>query len=332
MQTNDTTPHGPASPPYSYSSLQIGSLRGLVAPRKCTQAWRAGEGERRSGHSPAGPRPGGPREARGPGRQGRGSCRSGADSGPPSPSFLLRPFHVGHRAAGHVGGREPGRAWAQRPGVALASSGPLQARGAGLPPTPPGDSNFLLGPRAGRFCLPGRRGQARAGHRGHLRSPNSDLGDHARALAERRRWLWVRGEGAHCAGTCSGCVPYEKRNIFYTLKKEMFLPVAWISPGLFLKPCLGWERPASRDRGALRPGGPESANPGLARRPSAAESPRRPDAPSLDTKPGDPGRAPTAPGLNSMPVTRGVGAGFAAVGRRALFLRPRAPQTLISLP
>lgn len=108
LQTNDTTPHGPASPPYSYSSLQIGSLRGLVAPRKCTQAWRAGEGERRSGHSPAGPRPGGPQEARGPWRQGRGSCRSGADSGPPSPFFLLRPFHVGHGAAGHVGDASPG--------------------------------------------------------------------------------------------------------------------------------------------------------------------------------------------------------------------------------
>lgn len=199
---------------------------------------------------PAGPRPGGPREARGPWRQGRGSCGSGADSGPPSPFFLLRPFHVGHRAAGHVGGREPGRAWAQRPGVALASSGPLQARGAGLPSSSPGDSNFLLGPRAGRFCLLGPRGQAPAGHRGHLRSPNPDLGDHARALAERRRWLWVRGEGAQCAGTCSGCVPYEKRNIFYTLKKEIFLPVAWISPGLFLKPnVLG---------GSARPRGTEA--------------------------------------------------------------------------
>lgn len=250
------------------------------------------------------------------------------------PSLALLPpppIPRGARCGRPRGGREPGRAWAQRPGVALASSGPLQARGVDLPPSPPGDSNFLLGPRAGRFCLLGPRGQARAGHRGHLRSPNPDLGDHARALAERRRWLWVRGEGAQCAGTCSGCVPYEKRNIFYTLKKEMFLPVAWISPGLFLKPCLGWERPASRDRGALRPGGPESPNPGLARRSSAAESPRRPDAPSLDTKPGDPGRAPTAPGLNSMPVTRGVGAGFAAAGRRALFLRPRAPQTLILL-
>lgn len=49
-------------------------------------------------------------------------------------------------------------------------------------------------------------------------------------------------------------------------KKKMFLPVAWISPRLFLKPCFGWELPASRDGDARPPGGPESGGPGLAPR------------------------------------------------------------------
>lgn len=55
-----------------------------MAPRKCTQARRAGEWAGRGGHSPAWPRLGGPSEALGPRGQGWGSSCSGCESGPPS--------------------------------------------------------------------------------------------------------------------------------------------------------------------------------------------------------------------------------------------------------
>lgn len=147
-----------------------------MAPRKCTQARRAGEGARRGGHSPAGPRPGGPREALGPLRLGWGSRCSGGSLALPSASFLLRPFHVGPRAAGHVGGREPGRASARLPGVALAPSGPCQARGADLPPSRPRGSNFLLGPGAGRSCLLRPAGSGAGRPQGALALPKSGSG------------------------------------------------------------------------------------------------------------------------------------------------------------
>lgn len=188
---------------------------------------------------------------------GGGPATAAGSPALPSLPFLLRPFHVGPRAAGHVGGREPKPAWAQRPGVALAPSGPRLARGADLPPSRPRGSNFLLGPAPAASAFSGPRGQARAGHRGHLRSPNPDPGDGARALLERRRWLWVRGRGPVCWNLQRLC-SLQEANIFYTLKKKMFLPVAWISLGLFLKPSFGWELPASRDGDKRRPGGPES--------------------------------------------------------------------------
>ena len=154
-----------------------------------------------------------------------------------------------------------------------------------------------------------------------MRSPNPDPGDSARAWPEGRRWPWVRAEGALCAGTCSGSVPYQKQNIFYTLKKKkLFLPLAWISSGLFLKPCLGWELRVSRDGGDLRPGGPQSRGPGIA---------HSSDAPRLVSghQTRNPGGAPAAARLTSMPVTRGVGTRSAEGSQRL-----RAGRALLPAP
>lgn len=139
--------------------------------------------------------------------------------------FLLRPFHVGPRASGHVGGDAspggPGRSapewpWPHRaPARPAAPTYPL--------PGPAAPTSSWASARAAS-AFSGPRGQARASRRGHLLSPNPDQGDGARAWAERRRWLRVRGEGALCAGTCSGCVPYEKQNIFTHWKKMFLLP------------------------------------------------------------------------------------------------------------
>lgn len=152
-----------------------------MAPRKCTQARRAGEWAGRGGHSPAWPRLGGPSEALGPRGQGWGSSCSGCESGPPS--TLLRPFHVGPRAAGHVGERESARTSARRPGVALAQWGPRQARGADLPPSWPRGSNFLPGPYAGRFCLLRPVGSGAGRPQGALALPKSGSGRQCPRLA-----------------------------------------------------------------------------------------------------------------------------------------------------
>lgn len=249
---------------------------------------------------------------------------------------------MGPRAAGHVGVREPGRAWAQRPGVAPASSGPRQARGADLPPSRPRDSNFLLGPRAGLFGLLRPQGQTRAGHRGHLRSPNPDPGDGARALPERRRWLWVRGEGGPYVLKLAAVVLPTRSKTFLHIKKkeeegEETVPSCCLDLAGAIFKALSWVGAAGL-AGQARCGlvrGPENQLPGLALRPSAAGSPRHPDARSLDTWGSRP--STTAPGLDSLPVTRSVGAGFMEEcqrlrGRRALSPELPSPQTLLSLP
>lgn len=206
-----------------------------MAPRKCTRARQAGEGAGRGGHSPAWPRPGGPGDALGPRGRGRAGFGEGG-SGPPA--ALLPPPPL---PRGAPGGRPRGGTRVRAGLGAAPQGGPgSQARDADLPPSRPRGSNFLPGPSAGRFCLLRPAGSGAGRPQGALALPKS--GSWRRLPAPGPRgggWLWVRAEGARCAGTRSGCVPYEKQNIFYTLKKKkMFLPVAWISPGLFLKPCL----------------------------------------------------------------------------------------------
>ena len=145
--------------------------------------------------------------------------------------------------------------WRSAPGWPWLRRAPRQARGADLPLSRPRGSNFLPGPSASRFCLLRPAGSGAGRPQGALALPKSGSGRRLPAPGPRGGgWLWVRAEGARCAGTRSGCVPYEKQNIFYTLKKKkkMFLPVAWFSPGLFLKPCLwvGAPGPAGRRRSA----------------------------------------------------------------------------------
>ncbi|XP_065750871.1 5E5 antigen-like [Phocoena phocoena] len=144
-------------------------------------------GGRASGPGAAGtPRPGPAWEALAKrwGLAGRAGGPAAAAANPalPSPSFLLRPFHVGPWAAGHVGGRESARASARRPGVALAQWGPRQARGADLPPSWPRGSNFLPGPYAGRFCLLRPVGSG-AGRPQALALPKSGSGRQCPSLA-----------------------------------------------------------------------------------------------------------------------------------------------------
>ncbi|MEJ1273725.1 hypothetical protein NN561_004596 [Cricetulus griseus] len=114
-----------------------------------------------------------------PGR--RGGPEAGAVI-PPALAFLLRPFHVGPATWGDASSSGPGRGPPGGPG----SVGPHHARAADLPSTRPRGSNFLLGPAQATGAVPGPRGQARAGHRGHLRSPIPDPGDRAGCGCARR--------------------------------------------------------------------------------------------------------------------------------------------------
>lgn len=136
-----TQPHMVRSRPYRYFSLQIGSLRGLAATRKCILALRAAEGAGQGRHSPAQPRAS---------LETLGTRRGPAAGGVTSPFFLLLPFHVGpatwgdassggprHGPPGGSGSIRPPPRPLSRP--ALYSAPRLQ-----LPP----------GPRAGHGCCP----------------------------------------------------------------------------------------------------------------------------------------------------------------------------------
>lgn len=203
---------------------------------------------------------------------GRGSCHCGPDSGPSSSAHST----WGHRRPATWGGREPGRAWAQRPGVALAPPGPRQACGADLPPSRPRGSNFLLGLRAGRFCLLRPAGSGAGQPQGALALPKSGSGRRCPRLGrEAAMAAGARGGGPVCWNLQRLCSVREAKH-FYTLEKNV--PVAWISLGLFLKPRLGGELRAPRDRGALPPWGPVLGSRGA---PSAAGSSRHSDAPRL---------------------------------------------------
>lgn len=298
-----------------------------MAPRKCTQARLAGEGAGRGGHSPARPRPGGPREALGPPRRGRGSRYHSRESGPPFAPLPPPPL-----PRGAPGGRPRGGTRAQAGLGAAPRGGPGPI---GPPPGPRRRPAPFPAPRLPTSSWAPRRlllpSQARGVRRGPATGGTCAPQIRIRETVPAPCWRGGDGcgcaGGALCAGTCSGCVPYKKQNIFYTLKKKMFLPVAWISPGLFLKPSFGWKLPASRDGDKRRPGGPESRGPGLARLPDAArlESGHR----SWRS-----GRAPAAPRLNSMPVTCGVGARFAKGAEDWEGSSPGAPEPLelLSLP
>lgn len=135
---------------------------------------------------------------------------------PPSLSFLLRPFHVGPATWGRP---ELRRASARSPGWAPALEGPHHARAADLPATRPRGSNFLLGPAKATDAVPARRGQAPAGHRGHLRSQIPDPGDGAgqAALAAGALGDWL------VCWNLPRCVSLREAKCFCTFKKNVFL-------------------------------------------------------------------------------------------------------------
>ncbi|XP_076785037.1 uncharacterized protein LOC117719185 [Arvicanthis niloticus] len=111
-----------------YFSLQIGSLRGLAATRKCILALRAAEGAGQSRHSPAQPRAS---------LETLGTRRGPAAGRVTSPSFLQDPPLP--RGARHVGKRELWRASARSPGWPRLDKAPT---------TPAQPTCTLLGPEA----------------------------------------------------------------------------------------------------------------------------------------------------------------------------------------
>lgn len=123
-----TQPHMVRSRPYRYFSLQIGSLRGLAATRKCLLALRAAEGAGQSRHSPAQPRAS---------LETLGTLRGPAAGRVTSPSFLQDPPLP--RGARHVGKRELWRASARSPGWPRLDKAPT---------TPAQPTCTLLGPEA----------------------------------------------------------------------------------------------------------------------------------------------------------------------------------------
>lgn len=251
----------------------------------------------------------------------------------PSPFILLRPFHVGYRAAGHVGEREPR--------VAPAPWGPTQpaAPTSPLPGPRAPTSSWAPAPAASAFSGP--RGQARAGRRGHLRSPNPDPGDRA---GEAATAVGAQGRGPLCCKLQQCCALKEAKHSYTFKKKEKkrkkrFPLAACISPGHLRSPVLG-RSPGPRGGRRAAAWGPAARGPGLARRPGA-HAVLTSRGWSLHTEPGEPGpataRGPTStwakfPACDPRRPSAVSGRELVAAECGVFSLCPRAPQTLFSLP
>lgn len=186
-----------------------------MAPRKCTQARRAGEGARRGGHSSARPRLGGSREARGPSLQGRGV--------PPQRYGLglsLRPFSSSaHSTWGP--GRPATWGYASPGGPGRSAPGwtrPLRAFARPAAPTYPlpgpatPTSFWAPAPASSAFCA---RGVRRRPATGGTCAPQIRIQQTVPAPCPRGGdGYGCEERGPLCAGTCSGCATYEKQNIF----------------------------------------------------------------------------------------------------------------------
>lgn len=232
-----TQPHMVRSRPYRYFSLQIGSLQGLAATRKCTLALRAAEGAGQSQHSPAQPH----HTLEALGR--RGGPEAGAVT-PPALAFLPPPPLP--RGARHVGRRELRRASPRSPGwprLGRAPTTPAQQTCPLLGPEAPTSSWALRRPPVPSQAREIRRGPATGG----TCVPRSQIPETVLAVGARGDWsvCWNLPQ----------CVRYEKTNVFTHLKNLSFccLYVA----GAILK-ALPWDgSPAS-----LRPWGPEGRSRG----------------------------------------------------------------------
>lgn len=144
-----------------------------MASPKCTQARRAGEGAGRGGHSPARPRSGPARVDRG--GRGRRGWGPGAEARSPPSLTVLPPPPLPRGAPGGPprGGTRARAGLGAAPRGGPGPVGPRHTLGADLPPSRPRRSNFLLGPRAGRVCLPGLAGSGAGRPQGALALPKS---------------------------------------------------------------------------------------------------------------------------------------------------------------
>lgn len=283
------------SRPYRYFSLQIGSLQGLAATRKCTLAQRAAEGAGQGRHSPA--QPHATLEALGR----RGGPEAGAVT-PPALAFLPPPPLP--RGARHVGRRELRRASPRSPGwprLGRAPTTPVQPTCPLLGPEAPTSSWALRRPPVPSQAREVRRGPATGG----TCVPRSQIRETVPAAG-------ARGDRSVC-WNLSRCVRYEKPNVFTHLKILSFccLDVA----GAVLK-ALPWV--------SLRPWGPEGR---FARCPFTSPQVSRCSAVGIWT-PNDDGALrpretrPTS-GLDSLAMTRDIRA-LSPEGSQ--LLAPRASQ------
>lgn len=188
-----TQPHMVRSRPYRYFSLQIGSLQGLAATRKCILALRAIEGAGQGRHSPA--QPHATREARG----SRGRCGDSTRPSLPPPPLP--------RGARHVGRRELQRAWPRSPGWPRLGRAPPRPRSRPALYSAP-RLQLPPGPCAGHRCRP-RPARSGAGRpQGALAFPDPRSGRPCR--------LRVRAETVLCAGTCRGV---------FAMRSQVFLHI-----------------------------------------------------------------------------------------------------------
>lgn len=191
-----------------------------MAPRKCTQARLAGEGAGRGGHSLARPRPGGPSEALGPRRRGRGSCYSGRESGPPSAPLPPPPL-----PRGAPGGRPRGgtRAQAGLGAAPRGGSGPIgPPPGPRRRPAPFPASRLQLppGPRAGCFCLLRPAGSGAGRPQGALALPKSGSGRRCPRLAGEAAVAVGAREGPCVLELAAVCSLQEAKHFLHIKKKK----------------------------------------------------------------------------------------------------------------
>lgn len=140
----------------------------------------------------------------------RPSLRSPSSSAP-STWGPRRPATWGDASPDRPGRSAPGWLWPHRaPAWPAAPTCPLPGPAA---PTSSWAPRRLLLPSQARGV---RRGPATGG----TCAPQIRIRETVPAPCRRGGGGCGCAGGALCAGTCSGCVPYKKQNIFYTLKKK----------------------------------------------------------------------------------------------------------------
>lgn len=201
--------------------------RGISGSAKVHTGTAGGRGGRARRALPGLAPPGRPWRRAGASGQGPGGVEGGpaAAAGSPAlqpPSFLLRPFHVGPRAAGHVGELECARALAQRPRVALAPAGPSPGPRRRPAPFPAPRLQLPPGPLRQPLLPSQARGVRRGPATGGTCAPQIRIRETLARAWPEGRWMAVgaRGGSPMCWNSQRLCSLREAKHFLHIKKKK----------------------------------------------------------------------------------------------------------------